>query len=349
MSLYAVFEKQYGDFHLRVDLSAENGVTGILGASGSGKSLTLKCIAGVERPDRGHIELDGVTLFDSEKHINLPPQKRGVGYLFQSYALFPNMTVQQNIRCGVRNVRDRSERARLCEQTVRLLGLEGLEKHLPHQLSGGQQQRVALARILVNRPKLLMLDEPFSALDSQLRDRLRIECKRILAAYGGPSLLVTHDRDEAFLLCSQIATADSGRLNRPRSTEALFLHPKTEAEARMTGCRNILKATYRDAHHAVLSELGVTVETAEALKPSLTAIGMREKALHSDEPHNCLTLRVCDELRKQDSKTLLLMPETGGVTLFFGVPYDAAIEAGETVRVGIAPKDLIPLYPNGPV
>ena len=179
MSLIVDITRRLGSFTLDAQFEAENGVTCLLGASGCGKSFTLKCIAGIERPDRGHIELDGAVLFDSEKHINLPPQKRQVGYLFQNYALFPNMTVRQNILC---------------------------------QLSGGQQQRTALARILVSEPRLLMLDEPFSALDAHLRDSLKIELRDMLQTYGREVLMVTHSREEAYNMSRKIAVMDRGKL-----------------------------------------------------------------------------------------------------------------------------------------
>ncbi|MCI6950616.1 MAG: ATP-binding cassette domain-containing protein, partial [Clostridium sp.] len=187
MKLVVDIQKSLGGFRLETAFTAEDGVTGLLGASGCGKSMTLKCIAGVVTPDEGHISLDGVTLFDSAKHINLRPQQRHVGYLFQNYALFPNMTVQQNILTGLRHENDRAVRASACAEAIRLFGLSGLEKRRPSQLSGGQQQRVALARILVNRPQLLMLDEPFSALDTHLREKLQLEMKDLLATYGGPA------------------------------------------------------------------------------------------------------------------------------------------------------------------
>ena len=159
MSLIVDIHRALGSFTLDVSFEAENGVTCLLGASGCGKSFTLKCIAGIEKPDSGHIELDGVVLFDSEKHINLPPQKRQVGYLFQNYALFPNMTVRQNILCGLHREKNREEKERKLGEMLKLMQLEGLENHRPSQLSGGQQQRVALARILVNEPRMLMLGQ----------------------------------------------------------------------------------------------------------------------------------------------------------------------------------------------
>ena len=177
MSLIVDIEKRLSAFTLRAQLEAEGGVVGPLGASGCGKSMTLKCIAGIEKPDSGRIVLDGRTLFDADRHINLPPQQRQVGYLFQNYALFPNMTVRQNILCGLRAQKDRAKREQALSEIVALLQLEGLEDRRPSQISGGQAQRAALARILVSRPKLLMLDEPFSALDSHLRVQLQMQMR----------------------------------------------------------------------------------------------------------------------------------------------------------------------------
>jgi molybdate transport system ATP-binding protein len=215
-------QKKLGAFRLNVSFNAADGVTGILGASGCGKSMTLRCIAGIDKPDHGRITLDDVTLFDSKKGINLKPQKRRVGYLFQHYALFPNMTVEKNILCGLYHEKDRAKRRQMLDDTVSMLQLEGLEKHLPHQLSGGQQQRVALARILVNKPGLLMLDEPFSALDSHLRGKLRIQMKKLLEQYGDSTLIVTHNSDEACDLCGRIALMDAGAILTLKPTKELF-------------------------------------------------------------------------------------------------------------------------------
>ena len=198
MSLFVDIRKKLGDFSLDVSFESDSGTLGILGESGCGKSMTLKCIAGIETPDSGKIILNGLTLFDSEKRINLPPQKRRVGYLFQNYALFPNMTVRQNILCGLHFEKDKSIRDVEVERILDLVQLRGLENHKPHQLSGGQQQRTALARILVNKPNLLMLDEPFSALDSHLRDALQLEMLELLKDFDKDVLLVTHNRDEAY-------------------------------------------------------------------------------------------------------------------------------------------------------
>ena len=347
MSLIAKFEKTYGDFHLSVNLNTADGVTGLLGASGSGKSLTLKCIAGIERPDHGHIELDGITLFDSEKHIDLPPQKRKVGYLFQSYALFPNMTAKQNILCGLHSIKDRSEKERLYHKTVRLLGIETLERHYPHQLSGGQQQRVALARILVNRPKLLLLDEPFSALDHQLKDRLCIEMKRILQEYGGPSLLVTHDRGEAYLLCQSIAIVDCGTVSPARETEQLFSHPKTIEEAVMIGCKNILHAEFAGETCAFAPELDMMLRTEEPLTQALCAVEIATDAFSTKGTDNLCTMTITEILKKPEHSTLLLLPSKGinAVTLSWDIADVKEYSVGQDVQISIQKSAIRPLYP----
>ena len=169
MSLEVNITKKLDGFTLHVNFAARSTATAILGASGCGKSMTLRCIAGIVKPDAGRIVLDGRVLFDSAQHIDLPPQQRGVGLLFQNYALFPNMTVEQNVLCGLKAEKTSARKAR-CAEMLQAMRLESLAKRYPAQLSGGQQQRTALARILVGRPKILMLDEPFSALDSYLRE-----------------------------------------------------------------------------------------------------------------------------------------------------------------------------------
>ncbi len=187
--LDVTIKKKLDRFSLNVSFTAEHETVALLGASGCGKSMTLKCIAGIETPDEGKIVLNGRVLFDSEKKINLAPQKRRVGYLFQQYALFPRMTAAQNIAAGVRT-KDRAKRDAAVAAQIKSLRLEGLEDKRPQQLSGGQQQRVALARILANEPELLLLDEPFSALDDYLKWQLELELQDTLLYYAGKTVFV---------------------------------------------------------------------------------------------------------------------------------------------------------------
>ena len=275
MSLYVDIKKDLSGFRLSVKFEAKDGVMGILGPSGCGKSMTLRCIAGVERPDEGRIVLDGVTLFDSEQRINLKPQQRRVGYLFQNYALFPNMTVRQNILCGAKWEKDKAKREELLARYIELMQLSGLEGHYPAQLSGGQQQRVALARILVNQPKLLMLDEPFSALDTHLREKLLVEMKGILERFGGVSIAVTHSRDEAYDLCDTIALMEDGRIHTLKPTKELFADPGTKAGASMTGCKNFSRARKIGEYEVEALDWGVGFKTAKPVRDDVAYIGIR--------------------------------------------------------------------------
>ena len=213
MGLYVNIAKRLNQFNLQVEFNLENSLTGLMGASGSGKSMTLKCIAGIELPDSGKIVLDGKVLFDSEAKVNLPPQKRNVGYLFQSYALFPNMNVVENILCGLqaKGLSDAEANAR-AQKLVEKFKLQCLEKSYPRQLSGGQKQRVALARLLAAEPEVILLDEPFSALDEDLKEDLQRELRAALAEFGGVALLVSHNKSEIKKLCNSAYVIKQGQV-----------------------------------------------------------------------------------------------------------------------------------------
>ena len=275
MSLTVDIEKRLGDFRLRAGFECADGITGLLGPSGCGKSLTLKCIAGIERPDRGRIVLDGRVLFDSDRRVDLKPRQRRVGYLFQNYALFGNMTVRENLLCGLCHEKDSARRAKALEEALDLFRLRELERHRPAQLSGGQQQRVALARALVNRPDLLLLDEPFSALDAHLRLKLQIAMLDALREYGRPALLVTHDRNEAYRMCDRIAVMSEGVAPQPVDTKRLFADPGTVSAAALTGCKNITSARRVGEKLLYAPAWGVTLETALSVSDDVTHVGIR--------------------------------------------------------------------------
>lgn len=231
MDLRVSIRKRLRDFTLEVAFRVRDEVFALFGASGCGKSITLKCIAGIETPDCGSITLNGKTLYDSDKNINLPPQARRVGYLFQNYALFPNMTVAQNITFAATG-----DKLSKLKQNIERFQLHGLENAYPNQLSGGQCQRVALARVLASHAEFLLLDEPFSALDSYLKWQLELELAQILKHYGG-AILVTHDRGEVFRLSDKVAVLHDGHISEIDSTRELFLNPKTFQAAILTGCK----------------------------------------------------------------------------------------------------------------
>jgi molybdate transport system ATP-binding protein len=339
-------QKKLGAFMLNVSFNTAEGVTGILGVSGCGKSMTLRCIAGIDKPDQGRITLDDAVLFDSEKGINLPPQKRKVGYLFQNYALFPNMTVKKNILCGLYHEKDKAKRSQMLDDTVNLLKLDGLEKHLPHQLSGGQQQRVALARILVNKPRLLMLDEPFSALDSHLRGQLRIQMKRLLERYGGSTLMVTHNRDEAYNLCGRIALMDAGTILSLKPTKELFSNPESVTGAMITGCKNIISAKKTGEHEIEIPDWGIRLVAEQPLREGLCAVGIRAHHFDPEIRQNCFPVRFTGEMEEPFEFSLQFryenQPDNTQDVLWL-LPKEKK-NAGVPAMLGVKPENVLPLY-----
>ena len=251
MSLDMNVKKDFGGFVLDLELHAENEVLALLGASGCGKSMTLKCISGIVTPDEGYIKVNDRVLFDSEKKINLSPQERHVGLLFQNYALFPGMTVEQNLMTGmtVRTNLNNAQKKEIIQEMIEKFYLQGLEKHKPSQLSGGQQQRVALARIMVSKPEILMLDEPFSALDSFLRWELERELMKVLEDFEGTSIIVSHNRDEVYRISDNIAVISDGHKDCYGSKKDLFQNPPTYQSALLTGYRYFTRAEYIDSGH----------------------------------------------------------------------------------------------------
>ncbi len=216
--LYVDIEKKLDSFNLKTSFKVDGEVTALFGPSGAGKSMTLKCIAGIEKPDSGVIQLNGRNLFDSSQHIDLPPQKRKVGYLFQEYALFPNMTVNGNIEAGMRTLKKSDRLAKTAELTERFR-LNGLEDKRPSTLSGGEQQRVALARMFASQPEVILLDEPFASLDILLKAELIPYIKDIINSFGGESILVSHDVDEVLTMCERVTEIASGVTERTVTAE----------------------------------------------------------------------------------------------------------------------------------
>jgi molybdate transport system ATP-binding protein len=273
LSLYVDIERNFPDFSLKVQFEGQRDVLALLGASGCGKSLILKCIAGIEKPDRGRIVINDTVVFDSAKRINLPPQKRYVGFLFQNYALFPTKTVWNNISCVIKKPKD--ERQTIVQDIIQKFQLDGIKNLYPRQISGGQQQRAALARILVSAPQILMLDEPFSALDTQLRWHLEQEVAVVLSDFGGTTLFVSHDRDEVYRISDKIAVMDNGRIDCKDGKAEIFDRPKTVMAARMTGCKNISKAEKVSDFAVRAVDWGIVLKTADKVSDNIKYIGVR--------------------------------------------------------------------------
>jgi molybdate transport system ATP-binding protein len=244
MALSVDIIKNLPGFQLAVSVHFQGGILGLLGPSGSGKSMTLRCIAGLQTPDKGRIAIGGQVLYDAEKGINLPPQQRKVGFLFQNYALFPHLTVKENISLGLRGIKEK-EKNNIIREMVTLVKLEGLAERYPHQLSGGQQQRVALARALAPRPRVLLLDEPFSALDNHLRGEMEQELSALLKTFPGTAIFVTHKLDEAYRLCPELIILGNGKVKASGHREAIFSNPPNLAVARMMGCQNLSRIRSR--------------------------------------------------------------------------------------------------------
>ena len=326
---------------------------GILGASGSGKSMTLRSIAGIHTPDEGRIVLGDRVLFDSSRHINLRPQVRNVGYLFQNYALFPNMTVRENILAGLeakgrsegslkenkpaygglfsRRKVFKEEKSRRADEMIEKFKLTGLEDRLPRQISGGQQQRVALARIMAYSPDVILLDEPFSALDWFLKDRMQLELTEMLKDYEGMVIMVSHDRDEIYRFSEELLIVDEGKVVKRGETRSVFADPGTRAAAALTGCKNFSRAERLDDHHVKALDWGITIETERVLPGKFNHLGFRAHQFQpvylrdetgevqgkdvlgqtsSTRPGNAIRCNVVSEARLQFERNYYIKPET---------------------------------------
>lgn len=344
MALSVDIRKKLGKFQLQVQFEAGDERLALLGASGCGKSLTLRCVAGIIRPDAGKIVLDGVTLFDSAAGVDLPPQRRRVGYLFQQYALFPNMTVRQNIAAAVR---DRAAQEETVSTLLRRFRLEELAGLKPGQLSGGQQQRTALARILASRPQVLLLDEPFSALDSYLKSQLELELMETLDQFPGTVLWVSHDRGEVFRSCQRVCVIDGGQSQPVQDLSQLFHAPGTEAAARLSGCKNFADALPR-GDEVYLPAWDLTLRCGRPVPPDTVRAGVRARFVRpaggpGENTFPCAAVRVVEDVF---STVVILRPE--------GAAPDApplrmeldkmawrALPNRERLTVQIAPRDIL--------
>ena len=350
MSVYVDIRKNFGGFALDVKFEAGDEIMALLGASGCGKSMTLKCIAGVVRPDEGVIIVDGVTLFDSKKKINLSPQKRRVGFLFQNYALFPNMTVEQNIMSVLR-LGDSSLCGEKFASLTERFYIRGLENHYPAQLSGGQQQRVALARIMASDPNIIMLDEPLSALDSYLRWQLENELIDTLDDFKGTTLYVSHNRDEVYRICDRVCVVSDGRSEPVRTLEELFESPDTLASCLLSGCKNYSAAQRVGDRVVRASDWGTDLLCDSPVSDDVRHIGVRAHFItptdeeDGDNVFECRLLRITDDVF---STIFTLLPIGAESTNDFAhirmeLPKQELLSAaaGDILRVKILQKDIM--------
>jgi molybdate transport system permease protein len=281
MSLEVAIEKSVAGFRLAVEFTVEGAPAGLLGPSGSGKTMTLRAIAGLETPDRGRIVLQGRVLYDSEQRINLPPRARRIGLLFQNYALFPHLTVAENVAFGLQRLSDAEKNRRVAEQLA-AAHIDSLALRYPATLSGGEQQRVALARALAIEPAALLLDEPFSALDTHLRSALERQLRETLANYGGSTLFVSHNLEEAYRVCEKLVVLANGSVAAQGPKEEIFRHPPTLEVARVTGCKNFSRARRSPDGRVEAIDWGCTLRVTQpfTMPPEHVAIRANHIRVH---------------------------------------------------------------------
>lgn len=305
MSLSVSIKKHFPAFTLDVNIEAGNETLGWLGESGCGKSLTMRCIAGIETPDEGKIVVNGKTFFEREAGkrptMNLSPQERKTALLFQNYMLFPNLTVAENVAAGIDRKLPKEEREAQVNAELKRFGLDGFGKRYPSQLSGGQQQRVALARMLAAKPDILMLDEPFSALDAHLKGVLEQNLAGLFETFHGTILYVSHDIDEALRFCDRIAVIEKGHVMEVSTGNNLVNNPQSAASIKLSGCKNATPARRIDDHRVFLPAWGIEVETDKPVQENLTCMGVRAFFLEqAKEPgRNTYRVRV---VRTSDSR-----------------------------------------------
>ena len=343
MSLEINIEKDLGTFKLKTSFNSDYGSLGFLGESGSGKSMCLKCIAGLETPDKGKIVINDKVLFDSEKKINLPPQERKIGYLFQKYALFPNMNIEENLSIALNNL-SKQEKKNLSNEYIEKFHLTGLNKRYPWQLSGGQQQRVALARALITSPEILLLDEPFSALDHHLRHSMEKELLNTLKDYNGDIIFVTHDIEECYRVCSNILVFNKGIALNKRDKNDLFNFPQSLVEAKLTGCKNISRAKKISDNKVYAIDWGYEVTLNHEVPENISYIGIRShNILLSDDNNsmNVFNFQVTDILENPFDITISLNSplSTGNINIKLNKE-NFALKVGTIVKLAF-PKEHI--------
>ena len=337
MSLCLDVRKKFPGFSLNVSLDVGDESLAVLGASGSGKSLTLSCIAGIVKPDEGRIIIDGVTVFDSSKGINIPPQRRRTGLMFQDYALFPNMTVEENIRVSRRHCGNEAD------ELIRRFSLESVRNLLPSQISGGQKQRTALARTLLSRPKILMLDEPFSALDSHLRFQTERELSEVFREFHGTVILVSHSMEESYRLCGKTAVLHGGHVEISGATDDVFSSPKTKQAAILTGCKNISRSSRTHDGKIFAVDLDIELQCPDC-HGDPEYVGIRSNNIIHGGGVNSFMFRVIKAVENPFSFTVMLLAKENASPVFWEVNKNLWREIeSDTVKISFPPENLLML------
>lgn len=346
MSLFVDIKKKYGKFELNVSFeTTNNNIFAILGSSGCGKSLTLKCIAGIEKPDYGTIILDGKTLFDSKNKINLPPQQRKIGYLFQNYALFPNMSVIDNISFGID--KSKSDYKNFVSNIISSFSINGLENLFPHQLSGGQQQRVALARIFASEPDVILLDEPFSALDSSLKWFVEEEIRDRLNNFSGDIIFVSHNRGEVYRLAQTVAMIDNGLMQKQCETKKLFNNPNTLSALQLTGCKNVSSVSKISNNSVFADNWGIKLSSITNVDDDVKHVGIRahntklENLPIGENSFKCTVNHIVEDIENYIVVVDISSIPNNKLTAILPKEYFNAVNLSDNLYVSLPPQHLI--------
>ena len=313
--------KRLGNFKLNISFITRDELLVLFGPSGSGKTLTLQAIAGFLKPDSGYIRIEDITYFDSEMGIDLPINKRGVGYVLQEYALFPHLTVYENIAFGIHKKPTEKIKGRV-EEMLGLLRIDDIKDLYPNEISGGQKQRVAIARALAVEPSILLLDEPLAALDYPVRSKLRTDLLSIHKRYTIPTIFVTHDVEEAFILGGRIAVLNEGGIEQIGTKEEVFYRPRTRKVAKFLAVKNIFDGTVvevspKDTSMKVESEgfslsldskVGISIgdRIEFCIRPEDIKVLREDKPIRDDLQENIITGIILKILEKGPSHTIFI-------------------------------------------
>lgn len=313
MQIECDIKKKLINFELNIRFKSDCKWIGILGESGSGKSMSLKCLAGIEHPDSGVIRIHGNTVYDGKGRINVSPQKRGTGYLFQNYALFPKMTVSENILIAAKG--KKGDRLDTLRRILDSFNLNEIKDKYPFEISGGQQQKVALARIMASEPEVILLDEPFSALDMYQKDRLMRELKRMLRDFEGTVILVSHSRDEIYAFCEELVIIEDGHVVCGGDVKTIFKKPLWKSAARLTGCKNIAKAEVRGEGSIFVPEWNVLLDGNSYDCNDVGYVGYRAHdfiPVWGERKDNCIKTEVVHVTEQPFERLFFIKPVTAG-------------------------------------
>lgn len=310
MSLSVHIKKKLASFTLEANFDITDENFALLGASGSGKSMLLKCIAGIETPDEGRIVINNQVVFDSSQHINMKIQERQCGFVFQNYALFPNMTVIENITCGIKE----KEHKQQLQQLLTQYDLEEVKDSYPAYLSGGQQQRCAIARTMASNPKILLLDEPFSALDKTLKQKLIQNLKHVLTSFKGTTIFVSHDHEEVYQLANSVGILDRGSLIELDDKMKVYHTPQHISSAIQVGIRNIARIDKIDAHTVYVREWDLQLQTKQKIKSYHTHIGIKELPTQAISTKQVVEVEVIDTLQEIHGEYVIVRKKDSDAT-----------------------------------